>query len=372
MAADYYELLGVDRNASQSEIKKAFYQKARELHPDVNKEPDAEARFKEVNEAYDVLSDEQKRAHYDRFGTMDGSGFGASSVDFSDFFGGGMADIFSTFFGGGRAGGGQVRTAGRDMQVGLALTLEEIATGVEKEISYDRLGTCETCEGTGCAEGGEVVTCSRCGGTGYVTSVQRTMLGTMQSRGPCPECGGTGTTISNPCPDCEGQGRAPMRQKLRIKVPKGIREGQQIRMAGRGEAGLNSDTTGDLLVTIRVHQHDVFQREGDNLHMRIDINMLQAALGATIVVDGIMPDEKVEVRIPAGTQCDDTVKVNGKGMPRLRSENRGALIAHVWVEIPKKLTKEQREALEDAADVFGIDFDEERSLIDKVKDVFTG
>ena len=360
---DYYELLGVDRNATADEIKKAFYKKARTVHPDVSDDPDAEEKFKELNEAYAVLSDDKKRAQYDRFGTVDGPGFGGGGyTDFSDIFSGfGMSDIFDSFFGGGAGGGGaRIRTEGRDMKVGLRLTLEEIATGVSKDISYERLAPCESCAGSGVDEGGKFDTCATCGGRGVVTSVQRTILGTMQSQSTCPDCGGRGQKIDKPCPDCHGEGRARKKETVKVEVPKGIREGQQIRLAGYGEAGLNNAAPGALLVSVQILDNEFFQRDGDNLHTRITVSMLQAALGATFYIDGIMPDEEVEIPVPAGTQNEEVLRVKDKGMPRFKSDSRGDLFVHVWVEIPTKLSKEEREVLEKAAEVFGEEVDEKK------------
>ncbi len=364
MAVDYYETIGVPKSASQDEIKKAFYKKARKIHPDVSKDPDAEAKFKELNEAYAVLSDEQKRAQYDRYGTVDGvGGFGGGYTDFSDIFSGfgGMADIFDTFFGGGQGSGSgtRVRTAGRNMAMSLTLTLEEIAQGVSKDISYERLAPCKSCNATGAAKGGNTITCPNCGGRGVVTSNQRTILGTVQTQTTCPECAGEGSKIDKPCPDCDGEGRTPQREKVTIQVPKGIREAQQIKVEAMGEAGLRGDVCGDLLVKIRVSEHEFFQRENDNLHTRLDISMLQAALGANLMLEGILPDEELVVKIPEGTQNEDVIRVKGKGMPRFKSENRGDLFVHVWIEIPRKLNKEQRHALEKAAAALGDDVAEE-------------
>ena len=236
MAKDLYEVLGVSRDATEADIKKAFRRKARELHPDVNKAPDAEDQFKELNEAYDVLSDANKRAQYDRFGTVPGAaGGGNGYVDFDDLFGGGFGDIFSSFFGGAGAGGPrQQRTDGRDMGVGLRLTLEEVATGAKKEIVYDRLAPCADCDGSGMAEGGKQVTCPECGGKGRVVTVQHTFLGDMQTATTCSKCNGTGQTIDNPCPECNGQGRVPDRQRVTVEVPVGIRDSQQLRLTGFG------------------------------------------------------------------------------------------------------------------------------------------
>ena len=379
MAKDLYEILGVSKDASDSEIKKAFRRRARELHPDVNKAADAEDQFKELNEAYDVLSDPNKRAQYDRFGTIPGAaggGYGGGSgyVDFDDLFGGGfggMGDIFSSFFGGqGGQGGRPARKEGRDMGVGLRITLEEVARGVEKEIVYDRLAPCPDCKGTGLGENGKVVTCPECGGKGRVVSVQRTFLGDMQTATTCKKCNGTGSSIENPCPECEGQGRVPDRQRVTVKVPAGIRDGQQLRVGGFGEAGIQGAQAGDLIVTCRVQPHEFFERDGDDLHGRANVSFIQAILGAEIEIDGIMPDEKVQVRIPAGCQNEQVVRVKGFGMPRLKSDIRGNMYVHVNVVIPEKITKKQRELLEKLADEMGEEVAAPRSPLQKLRDAF--
>lgn len=379
MAKDLYEILGVSKDASESEIKKAFRRRARELHPDVNKAADAEDQFKELNEAYDVLSDPNKRAQYDRFGTIPGAaggGYGGGSgyVDFDDLFGGGfggMGDIFSSFFGGqGGQGGRPARKEGRDMGVGLRITLEEVARGVEKKIVYDRLAPCPDCKGTGLGENGKVVTCPECGGKGRVVSVQRTFLGDMQTATTCKKCNGTGSSIENPCPECEGQGRVPDRQRVTVKVPAGIRDGQQLRVGGFGEAGIQGAQAGDLIVTCRVQPHEFFERDGDDLHGRANVSFIQAILGAEIEIDGIMPDEKVQVRIPAGCQNEQVVRVKGFGMPRLKSDIRGSMYVHVNVVIPEKITKKQRELLEKLADEMGEEVAAPRSPLQKLRDAF--
>ena len=379
MAKDLYEILGVSKDASDAEIKKAFRRRARELHPDVNKAADAEDQFKELNEAYDVLSDPNKRAQYDRFGTIPGAaggGYGGGSgyVDFDDLFGGGfggMGDIFSSFFGGqGGQGGRPARKEGRDMGVGLRITLEEVARGVEKEIVYDRLAPCPDCKGTGLGENGKVVTCPECGGKGRVVSVQRTFLGDMQTATTCKKCNGTGSSIENPCPECEGQGRVPDRQRVTVKVPAGIRDGQQLRVGGFGEAGIQGAQAGDLIVTCRVQPHEFFERDGDDLHGRANVSFIQAILGAEIEIDGIMPDEKVQVRIPAGCQNEQGVRVKGFGMPRLKSDIRGNMYVHVNVVIPEKITKKQRELLEKLADEMGEEVAVPRSPLQKLRDAF--
>lgn len=378
MARDLYEVLGVERTATEDEIKKAFRRRARELHPDVNKAEDAEDKFKELNEAYDVLSDPKKRSAYDRFGTVPGAssgpgGYGGGYVDFDDLFGGGfgMGDLFSSFFGGSAsAARAQQRREGRDMAVGLRLTLEEVAAGVNKEIVYDRLAPCPDCGGSGLGEGGKQVTCPECDGKGRVVTVQRTFLGDMQSATTCPECQGAGTVIEDPCPECEGQGRVPDRQKVAVEVPAGIRDGQQLRVGGFGEAGMQGAEAGDLIVTVRIEPSELYERDGDHLHAMANLTMVQAALGAKLKVDGILPDEEVEVTVPEGTQNGQILRVRGHGMPHLRSDKRGDLLLHVNVEIPKKVSKRERELLEQFAEERGEEVAEARSPLQKIRDAF--
>lgn len=379
MAKDLYEVLGVAKNANDDEIKKAFRHRARELHPDVNKAPEAENQFKELNEAYDVLSDSAKRAQYDRFGTIPGAaGAGGSYggggyVDFEDLFGGGfgMGDIFSSFFGG-AGGGGRApqRREGRDMGVGLRLTLEEVAAGVKKEIVYDRLAPCPDCEGSGLGPDGKEITCPDCHGKGRVVTIQHTFLGDMQSATTCKTCSGTGRSIENPCPECEGQGRVPDRQRVTVEVPVGIRDAQQLRVSGFGEAGMQGATPGDLIVTVRIQPHEFFERDGDNLHARANISIVQATLGAEIEIDGIFEDEVVQVRIPEGCQNEQVVRVKGFGMPRFRSDARGDMQVHVTVVVPKKVTKKQRELLEQLGKEFGEDVSDVRTPLQKLRDAF--
>lgn len=372
MSRDLYEILDVEKTATDDEIKKAFRRKARKLHPDVNKAEDAEEQFKELNEAYDVLSDPNKRAQYDRFGTIPtATGAGAGYADFSDLFGGfGMGDLFSTIFGGSVGQTRQERRNGRDMGVGLRLTLEEVASGSKKEIVYDRLAPCPECGGNGLGENGREVTCPDCHGQGRVVTVQRSFLGDIQTASTCPRCNGTGSIIENPCSECDGQGRVPDRQRITVEVPVGIRDGQQLRLTGYGEAGMQGAESGDLIVTCRIKPHDFFERDGDNLHMRIDVSIVQACLGADVAVQGILENETITVHIPEGCQNDQVVRTRGFGMPRLSSEARGDLFAHVTVTVPKKLTKRQHELLVELAAEMGEDVAQERTPFQKIKDVF--
>jgi molecular chaperone DnaJ len=373
---DYYAILGVDRSATEQEIKHAFRRKARELHPDVNSATDAEERFKEVNEAYDVLSDPQKRQMYDRYGTVPGAAAGPGGGGFygpgEDFFGFDMSDLFSAFFSGiyGGARGSRIRREGRDMALSIQITLEDAARGADKEIVLDRLATCDVCGGTGTAEGGRVITCPECNGTGQRVTLRQTFLGTMQTMAPCERCGATGQIIENACPECQGSGRVPDRQRITIHIPAGIADGQQVRIPGMGEAGIRGAAAGDRLGTVRIRPHEDIHRHGDDLHCQVRVSMTQAALGADIRGCGLL--EENEVSVPAGTQDGDTVRVRGRGMPRQSGSGRGDLIVHVTVEIPKKLTKRQRELLHELADELGDKTRAERSTLQRLKDWLSG
>ena len=346
---DYYEVLGVDKNADAKTIKRAFLKKARTLHPDVNKAPDAEERFKEVNEAYAVLSDERKRANYDRYGTADGpNGFGSDYVDMSDIFNGfGMDDIFSSFFGG-NPGHGTTRTRdmrGRDMSVTLHISLAEAARGTHKTISYERMAPCDDCHGTGTGPGGKVVDCPTCHGTGHVTTVQRTILGQMQSTMACPKCSGTGKIVSNPCETCNGTGRTPSHESVRIDIPAGVHSGQTVTAKDKGEAGIRGAACGNLLIQIQVDKDERFERQGDDLYTVVEIDALDAILGCEKTLDGILPDEKVTLKIPAGTQHSDQIRIDRCGMPRMNSNARGTMVAVVHIKVPDNLDKEQMDAI---------------------------
>lgn len=352
---DYYEVLGVERDADAKTIKRAFLKLARELHPDVSDAPDAEVRFKEVNEAYSVLSDERKRANYDRYGDADGlgGGFGADYVDMSDIFGGGfgVGDIFEQFFGGGAQAAGQTpRTRGRDMGIHLTVTLEEAATGCTKNVAYERLAPCDDCDATGSKSGAKARTCERCHGTGRVVETRRSIFGQTQSVSPCPDCGGLGKLVDDPCETCGGQGRTPAREVVEVEIPAGIRSGQTVTVWDKGEAGVRGDSTGNLVVSVEVAPHERFERSGDDLAVRIDVDALVAVVGGVVEVDGIFEGEKVEVEVPAGCQYGQQVKVSGKGMPRRNLSSRGDLIAVVAIEVPSDLTKKQMAAVRKLVD----------------------
>ncbi|MDP2233568.1 MAG: molecular chaperone DnaJ [Actinomycetota bacterium] len=365
---DYYALLGVAKTATEAEIKKAFRARARETHPDVNNASDAEEQFKAINEAYDVLSDPQKRQMYDQYGTADPRASGGGVGDMGDIFAGfGMDDLFSAFFGGG-FGGQRARMEGRDIVANVSITLEEAATGVQKEVVLNRLVPCEECSASGSADGDGSQTCSGCNGSGQKQTYRRTILGTMSTMAPCDECSGTGRVIEHPCPECNGQGRVPDREHVKIDVPAGMRDQMQLRLRGSGEAGIRGAAAGDLLVTVRVLPHEYLHREGDDLHCRTTISMAQAALGAELTVCGIGGDN--QVTMPAGSQHGDTLRIRGKGMPHLRGTGLGDLIVHLAIDIPKKLTKRQRELLEELGESFGDP--EHRRPMQKLRDWLTG
>jgi len=340
--------LGVSKDADQRTIKRAFVKLARQYHPDVNKSPDAEEKFKEISEAYSVLSDEEKRANYDRYGSPDGpGGFGSDYVDMSDIFGGGFGDIFDTFFGGGRSGEAarQARTRGRDMGITLHVTLREAASGCTKKISYERLAPCDDCNGTGVAEGGSVKTCDRCHGTGRVVQSQRTIFGEMQTQTTCPQCHGTGRMVDKPCETCDGQGRTPSHETVKVDIPAGVHSGQTVRVSGKGEAGVRGESSGDLVVSIQIDQAQTFERQGDDLYCRVQVDSIDAMLGKTVTVDGVLAGERVAVEVPAGVQYGEQVRVPRHGMPRLNSNARGSLIAVVQVVTPGDLTPDQLDLL---------------------------
>ena len=361
---DYYELLGVSKEASADEIKKAFRKRARETHPDVNDGHAAEETFKQINEAYEVLSDPEKRARYDRFGTADPRAGGGYGGDVGDFFD--MNDLFSVFFGGVRGQGMRPDPNGRDLRTQVAVTLEDAAAGAAKDITVTHPMTCATCSGNGAAAGGSAQTCPECSGTGQKRTQRRTFLGVMESSAPCDRCGASGTIIDKPCPACGGQGRVNGTETIRIQLPVGIPDGYTLRVPGKGEAGVRGAASGDLLVTVRVLPHEFLHREGNDLHVMAGINIAQAALGGEITVAGLFED--VVVPFSAGVHTGDTVRVRGEGMPRMDG-GKGDFIVHLDVLAPKKLTKRQKELLQELGESFGTGRKgDERTPLSKLKD----
>ena len=365
---DYYELLGVGRDASAEEIKKAFRRKARETHPDVNDGHEAEETFKRINEAYEVLSDSDKRARYDRFGTADPRAGGYGQDMGGDFFG--MDDLFSVFFGGVRAGQtARPNPDGRDMRAQVSVTLEHAATGGEKDVTVTRAATCGTCEGSGAAEGGTAGPCLACAGTGQRRTQRRTILGVMETATPCDRCGATGVIIDNPCGTCRGEGRVSATETITVDVPAGIPDGASLRVPGRGEAGVRGARSGDLLVTVRILPHEFLHREGDDLHAMAAINIAQAALGGQLVLPGLGDD--VTIEFAGGVHTGDTVRVRGRGMPKM-SGGAGDFIVHLDVLAPKKLNKRQKELLQELGESFGTGKGDGRTPLSKLKDWLVG
>jgi molecular chaperone DnaJ len=346
---DLYEVLGVERGATDAEIKRAFRKLAQQWHPDVNGTPEADARFKEINEAYQVLSDPQRRQTYDMFGRAGISG-GASGADpFGGAAGfGGFSDIFDAFFGG--TMGGQARRArpqtGSDLRYDLRITFEEAVLGCEKEIEFPVLGRCDTCGGSGAKPGSTPTTCTQCNGRGEIRSVRQTMLGQMVNVQPCPRCHGEGRTIDSPCETCHGEGRTQRTRSLRVSIPAGIDEGHQVRLSNEGEVGPRGGAPGSLYVAVHVADHPNLTREGTELFYEAELSIAQASLGTKLrvpVVDG----EPVEVDIRPGTQPGTEIRLRGRGVPHLRRQNqRGDLHVMVNVVVPTKLSKHQRELLE--------------------------
>ena len=339
---DYYERLGVARDASETEIKKAFRRLARELHPDVNDhDPEAEEKFKLAAEAYEVLSDPERRATYDRYGPE-----GLRSGGFQPSGFGSFADIFDAFFGGDVFGGGMRvgPTQGGDVAVTAAIDLAEAATGAKVDVAYEAVVRCEACHGNGAEPGTPIETCERCGGAGQLRAVTRTPFGQVVRTAVCDACGGDGRVPTQPCTACRGRGRTVERVTVGVDVPAGIADGQRIRLSGRGHAGEQGGPPGDLYVLVRVREDERFMRDGDDLVTVVDVPAPLAALGTTIDVPTL--DGSVALEIPAGTQPHETLRLRGKGMPALRRGRHGDLRVVVNVVIPRRLSDEQRELLE--------------------------
>lgn len=342
MARDYYALLGVSRNATDTEIKRAYRKLARELHPDIN--PDEGERFKEVSTAYEVLSDPEKRRIVDLGG--DPLASAGSGGGFSGF--GGLGDVFEAFFGGGggsRGPIGRVRP-GSDSLLRMRLTLQDCATGVTKGVTVDTAVLCDICQGRGTHGDSRPVTCDICGGRGEVQSVQRSLLGQIMSSRPCPTCAGVGEVIPNPCHRCGGDGRVRARREISVKIPAGVGDGMRVRLAAQGEVGPGGGPAGDLYVEVHEQQHDYFVRDGDDLHCTVSVPMYDAALGTTVTITGILDDD-LEITVAPGTQPGAVATLRGEGMPRLRSDVRGDLHAHIEVMVPSKLDARTRELLDE-------------------------
>ncbi len=360
---DYYEVLGLQKGASEDEIKKAYRRLAKENHPDMNPgDKGAEARFKEIGEAYEVLSDPEKRSRYDQFGfagvdpnfaaSQGAGGFGGGFGGFGDFD---IGDIFDSFFGGGAARGG-ARSAnaarrGENIRVQAELTFEEAAFGCTKEVPVSRIENCPECGGSGCEKGTTPEVCKRCSGTGSVRSQVRTAFGVMSSSSPCPDCGGAGKIIHSPCPKCRGKGAVRKNTTAKVEFPAGIDDGQTLSVHGIGHRGVNGGPAGDLLVTVSVLPHSKFERDGFDVYYDMPITITQAALGDSVEVPTL--DGKVKYTIPDGTQTGTVFRLRGKGIPRLHSSGRGDQFVKVTVQTPMNLTGEQKELLRKLGETFG-------------------
>lgn len=369
-ARDYYEILGVARTASAEELKSAFRQLARKYHPDVNKDPDAEKVFKEINEAYGVLSDSDKRAAYDRYGHAGVNGMGAApdytTVDFSD--------IFEEFFGFGMGSSSRRRNSprrGADLSYTVTLEFEEAVFGIDKEIEITRDETCSTCRGTGAEPGTSPTRCSTCGGRGEVRQSRQTFLGSMVQVVTCPACNGTGEVISSPCHTCKGRGLERKTVKKLVSIPGGVNDGNQIRLSGEGQPGSNGGPNGNLYLEVHVKDHKFFRRKNDDILLDLNINIAQAALGSEIKVPTIEGESKLV--IPAGTQPGKVFRLKGKGAPNVRGGSKGDQLIMVNVEVPTKLSSEQQQLFEQLAKTLGTEVrPQERSFLDIIKEVLGG
>lgn len=345
---DYYDVLGVERSASDDELKKAYRKLARQYHPDVNPDnSDAEAKFKEINEAYETLSDGNKRAQYDQFGHDGPAGFGGGGQDF-----GNVNDIFDMFFGGGFGSSAQQKgpRKGQDLRYDMTIEFEEAVFGTEKTINIPRWETCHTCNGTGAKIGTSPTTCSRCNGSGQVITTQRTPFGQFQTSKTCPECGGKGKVVKDPCSECSGQGKNRITKKIQVKVPAGVDSGSRLRMTAEGEAGELGGPNGDLYIYINVRPHAIFKRDEEDIYMDQEINVAQAALGADVEV--LTLEGKVTLTVPAGVQNGAKFRLRGKGVKNIKGYGKGDQYVTIKVVTPHQLTAEQRELFQKLGNTF--------------------
>ncbi|MBS9534557.1 molecular chaperone DnaJ [Mycobacterium sp. M1] len=381
MARDYYGLLGVDKNASDTELKRAYRKLARKYHPDVNPDEAAQNKFKEISAAYEVLSDPEKRRIVDLGGDPleSGGGGGNGFGGYSGF--GGLGDVFEAFFGGGGASRGPVGRVrpGSDSLLRMRLDLSECATGVTKHVTVDTAVLCDRCQGRGTNGDSKPMTCDTCGGHGEVQSVQRSLLGQVMTSRPCPTCRGVGEVIPDPCHQCGGDGRVRDRRDIAVKIPAGVAEGMRVRLAAQGEVGPGGGPAGDLYVEVHEQPHEIFTRDGDDLHCTVSVPMVDAALGTTVPVEAIL-DGATDITVSPGTQPDTVVTLRGHGMPHLRSGVRGDLHAHIKVVVPEKLDHHETDLLRkfkerrdrEAAEVRPAHGHAGGGLFSRLRDTFTG
>jgi len=370
---DYYEVLGVSKSASKDEIKKAYRKLSKKYHPDINKEADADEKFKEVKEAYEVLSDDAKRSQYDQFGHTDpNQGFGGGGFGGGGF--GGFEDIFETFFGGGgtRRRDPNAPRQGADLQYTMTLSFEDAIFGKETDIEIPREETCETCNGSGAKAGTKAETCSHCHGSGQLNVEQNTPFGRIVNRRVCNYCNGTGKEIKHKCSTCGGTGKVKKRRKIHVKIPAGIDDGQQLRVSGQGEPGVNGGPAGDLYVVFHVRSHEFFERDEDDIYCEMPITFVQATLGDEIEVPTV--HGKVKLKIPAGTQTGTKFRLRGKGVPNVRGYGVGDQHVIMRIVTPTKLTEKQKQLLQEFAEVSGKvpQGDQEEGFFSKVKRAFKG
>ena len=373
--SDYYEILGVDKNASKDEIKSAFRKMARQWHPDINKAPEAEAKFKELGKAYETLMDDDKRATYDRYGEdgLNNAGFNTQGPFANGF--GDLEEVFNSFFGGGFGGFGGSRRQdpnapqrGDDLRLDIEIDFEDAVFGFSKEIKIDHLETCPTCKGTGAKEGSKPQTCQTCGGRGSVQQTTRTVLGHFTQIVTCPHCNGKGTIISNPCPDCKGKGLKDVEKKLEVKIPAGVDNGSKMRLSHEGDAGKNGGVAGDLYIVIHVKPSKYYKRDGTNVITSLEINPAQAALGDIITIKTLDGDR--EVSIPSGVQHGDIIRIKGAGIPNISKPSiRGEHIVVTEIKIPTQLSNEEKALYQKLFEI-NSNKKEQKSVKEKLKGVF--
>ena len=368
---DYYNTLGISKDTSKEDIKKAYKRLAKKYHPDINKDPSATEKFKEINEAAAVLGDDKKRANYDRYGTAE-EAFGGGGYDYrggsGDFD---FGDIFDQFFGGGGMFGGNRRQQkagpkrGSDLRFEMEITLHEAAFGIEKEVTIPKLETCDLCKGKGAEKESDIETCSTCAGSGMQTRQQRTPFGVFQTQTVCRACSGNGRHIKNHCSKCDGEGRVDVTKNVKINIPGGVDTGTRVRITGEGEAGEKGGPSGDLYVEIHVRDHQIFERHDDDLYMEIPISFTQAALGDEIDIPTL--EGRSSLKIPSGTQTETIFRIRGKGIKHLRNSGRGDQMIKVSIQVPNKLNTKQKELLKEFEKITG---KANKSFFDKIKDMF--